>query len=359
MHPASLTALAALALFVPSNEDPQALVVPYETGLTLELDASFHYESEVVDFTLIRDGVEQDMSGRMGGPSSVTRKLLMSDHYTKVEEGRPLALERSFETLSHESKRMRGDEEMVTESSGPLESVTLGLTLEDGEVAVEVLKGSAPDDDALLEGFSMTLGLDGLLPEGKVEPGATWHLAGEALVRALGLDLEGQLFPPPPRSQAPEGGGPGRRGGGMRGGGGNPVGAMIRDAEWDFEATLAEEHADVDGTDCLVIELEGDGEYELPERPAFGGGGGRGGDRFVPESSLALPPFGGGAGLELEGKLYLDSKTHLPVRFEVEMEVSIDEVVERSSERGDTTMHTATEGTLTYVANLRKVVADE
>lgn len=359
MHPAPLTALAALALFVPSNEDPMSLAIPYETGLTLELSASFAYESEVVDFSLIRDGVEQDMGGMMGGPSSMTRTIQVTDHYTLVESGRPKTLERTFDALNHESKRMRRDEEMVTENTGPLEGVTLGLTLEDGEVEVEVLAGSEPDDDALLEGHSMNLGFDGLLPREKVELGATWAPESAALFRALCLDVDAQLFPPPARAEAPAGGGQGRRGGGMRGGGGNAIGKMILGAEWELEATLSEDHEDVEGTDCLVISFEGDGEYELPERAAFGGGGGRGGDQVEPLVSPLVPPFGGGADMEFEAKLFLDAKTHLPVRFELEMEVSIDEVVERSSERGDTVMRTSTEGTLTYAADLRKVVDEE
>ena len=229
-----LAVAATLASAVPpptTTEDALDLSTRYTEGLRLRLDAELTYESERTAFEMIRDGEPVDFGDRMmGGPSLLTRWTSSVYGVEAVEDGAPVDVRLGFERLEQETFAIRRDEEVVDTTNSPLEEVVLGLTLEDGEVVAEVLEGSEPDDEALLEGFSMDLGLDALLPEGPVEPGAEWDVEGAALVRALSFDLEAQLFPPSPRPElGAEGGGRGGRGGfrGMRGGGGGNLGHLV------------------------------------------------------------------------------------------------------------------------------------
>src|SRR5439155_24572693 len=49
--------------------------------------------------------------------------------------------------------------------------------------------------ERLLDGHRPDLSLDALLPRGTVESTATWAIDSDALLRALGLDVEPLLFP--------------------------------------------------------------------------------------------------------------------------------------------------------------------
>lgn len=349
MQATTLIAALALSLTVPTDGTPLELRAFHKAGLGLELTVESEYTSELTSFKMTRDGEEIDMSERMGGPSSVAREVVIRDRYAAVEDGQPTATMREFVTLAESSERSMRGELVESERTAPLEGVTLSLALEDGEVTAEVEDGDAPDDDRLLEGLTMTLGLEGLLPGEEVEPGSSWSVDGSGLLAALGYNLEAQLFPMPERDPAGEG--PrGRRG--PRGGG---PGEMFRGASWDLEATLAEERVDAEGVECLDIELSGEGTYELPERE-FGGPGRRG------ERALALDPvalFGGAANLSVEGQLLLNAETLVPVSLEVEVSVHTEELTERSSERGEMTIERTSEGTLTYSATIATLPAQE
>lgn len=362
-----LAVAATLASAVPpptTTEDALDLSTRYTEGLRLRLDAELTYESERTAFEMIRDGEPVDFGDRMmGGPSLLTRWTSSVYGVEAVEDGAPVDVRLGFERLEQETFAIRRDEEVVDTTNSPLEEVVLGLTLEDGEVVAEVLEGSEPDDEALLEGFSMDLGLDALLPEGPVEPGAEWDVEGAALVRALSFDLEAQLFPPSPRPElGAEGGGRGGRGGfrGMRGGGGGNLGTLLRDGEWDLEATLGAEPEEAAGRSCWVITVTGDAEVELPERQ-FGGGGGRGGGGGGALLPLPAPLTRANLGtVEVEALLYVSTELGHPVLLEVELTTVVESESEREGRDGSTMQTSSTtEGTMQLVVEVAEAAEDD
>ncbi|MDF1799023.1 MAG: hypothetical protein P1V81_07600 [Planctomycetota bacterium] len=362
MLPIGLTLALGLGLASAIQPEDEVLLQPrYEAGSRVQLASEFVYESEVTNFEMIRDGEPVDMGDRMmGGPSALSRWVTLTEHVAEVEDGAPSVVRRAFERLESENFRIRRDEEVVDSSNGPLEGVTLELTREDGDVVAEVVEGSSPDDDALLEGFSMDLGLAALLPTEAVEPGATWEPEAGALLRALGMDVEQNLFPrvTPGATEGGRGGGRGGARGG--GGGGAPIGDLFRDGEWELEATLASEQEDYDGQACYVIELTGSGETDIPDRERPQGGGRPGGGdaplAFVqPELSL----LAGTATMELEGKLYFSAEEGRVVHLDVTCEVVIESETSRESERGSMQTSSTTEGSLTLKVDVTEVAEEE
>lgn len=358
LAPFGVLALGALSAFVPQADEPLVLRTQYTPGLSLQTELTVSHASERTAFSMVRDGEEVDMSGRMGGPSTTARTGVILDTFIAVKDGAPTHVERTFETLGSNSARMRRDEEVVSDWSGPLEGVTLELLLEDGEVVVDVTDGSEPDDEALLEGHRLALGLDALLPAEGVALGDEWEIEGAALMRALGLDLDAVLFPPAPRPELEGGGGPGggNRGGGF--GGGAPAGfaGLFLDADWDIEATLAAELEDLDGIACYVIEFEGTGEAEVEERGGFGGGGGP--RALAPFEPLTTTLAGSGT-LELEGKLYFAKDAARPLLLEVEATTVVESETTRESRNGgEIQTSSTTEGTLELTLRVSEFVPD-
>lgn len=353
LAPVGLLACGALLIAAPSDDEPINLRTQYTPGLELRTDVRLHHESELTSFTMIRDGQEVDMGGRtMGGPSQTDRHAVIIDAFTAATDGLPDSVQRTFELLESGTTRMRRDEEVANEWSGPLEGVTLGLSREEGELVVEVQGGDEPDDEALLAGHTLTLALDALLPTEPVALGAEWEADGAALLRALGLDMDAKLFKAPPRPE-PEaggpGGGPGGRGGfgGGRGMGGGGFAQLFLDADWDVEVTLADELVEMDGLMCYALEFEAEGEAEVASRGFGGFGGGRGGRAL--ELGMATPLALEGTGvLELDGTLYFAKDEARPVALVVEGETSVDEHTEREGRDGGMIeTSSTTSGTLT------------
>ena len=349
LAPLSLLALAGLATLAPQPDEPLVLKTKYTAGLTLATRTEITHESEVTAMSMTRDGEEVDMSGRTGGPSTVTRTAHVIDAFKAAKEGQPTEVHRMFVTLSESSSRMRRDEEVVRDSNGPLEGVLLGLTIEDDELVVDVLDGSEPDDEDVLEGHVMKLGLDALLPQGEVALGDEWDFDGGALMAALGFDLDKQLFPQVAPEMPTGGGGPGGGGGGF--GGERPAptsfAQVFVDADWDGEAKLADELEDMDGLACYVIEFSAEGEAEVEDR-GFGGFGGRGGRALEPLSAFTVPMSLADATLKIEGKLYFSKEELRPVALEAEATTTTESDTTRESRNGGEIHSTSTtEGKLT------------
>jgi len=207
----------------------------------------------------------------------------------------------------------------------------------------------------MLEGHSLTLALDALLPDEDVDSGDSWEIDKDALLRALGMDVESALFP----RRAPEGGGEGRggRGGGRGGfggggGGGSPV-AFFKDADWEGKAEYSGSTEEVEGLECAVIELEFEAEGDLPERQ-FG--------RDRREFSFGLKsPFGIGSlasvlestyEVTLEGKLYFSLEEKRPVKLELEGEFTLETNREFDRQGSSMSMETTQEGEYEYTVTV-------
>jgi len=344
---------AAIALALCAGE---TISTDYTRGekLRIEVESTF---SMTTERQMERDG--EPVESRFGGsgPTVDSRKIVMVDQALENEAGRPTKVRREFEELGGTMTMSRGDEERELEWTCPLDGVTLELALDDGEVVAEVVDGDEPDDDAVLEGHHLTLALDALLPEDEVEPGDDWEIDGEALVRALGLDIESKLFLPPQFEESADRGegrgGRGQRRGGPRGGDAG-LRALFESGDWDGKATLKEGNEEIEGVACHVIAIEAECKGELPERE-FGGGRGGGGLAVgttapIPENSFEV---------ELEGTLYFSVADGRPVSFELEGTISSESY--REMDRGEVTMTISTtgEGKLEYNVTIGVVDEDE
>ena len=330
-----------LTLLAPQDE-VVSVATTYVEGQVLETQSVIEFTSELTAFSIVRDGEEIDMGDRMGGQTTSTRSTTVTDEFLTVKDGKLTSVRRTFDTLEGNSVRSMGGEEMVSTSNGPLEGVTLELTLdEDGEVVTNVVDGDEPDDETLLESHALALGLDALLPAGKIEVDESWDFDGAVLMQVLGLNLESQLFPPQAPAERGEGG---ERGGRRSRGGNQNLAKLLLDAEWDGEAVLTEELVDVEGLACRVIEFSADGEAEIEDPPARQPRGDRGGDAF----GLVTPAtFGGTGTLEISGKLFVSIDAGRPVSLEAECSATAETETIRSGRGSEVTMNSTTETTLT------------
>ena len=346
---------AAIGLALCAGE---TISTDYTHGKALRIEVESTYSMET-ERSMERDGEPVESRRGGGGPTVDTRTIVMIDEVLEHEDDRPTKVRREFEELGGTMTMTRRDEEIENERECPLEGVTLEMQLEDGDVVTEVVDGDEPDDDALLEGHYLTLSLDALLPEDDVDPGDDWDIEGEALLRALCIDVEPQLFPRPERPEREEGGERGRgRGqrGGSRGGGGG-LRAFFENGDWDGKATLGddtEEHGDVV---CHVITIEAECSGELPEQERGDRGGGRGGGGMAAPTTLPIPE--NSFEVELEGTLYFSVADQRPVYFEIEGTVSTESL--REMERGDSTFSISStgEGTFKYTIEINVASTDD
>jgi hypothetical protein len=317
----------------------------YTAPRTLRVLAETSLELETTAFTMERDG-EPVEAGFGGGSSLEERTVEQTFRVLAHEDGAPTKVQRAFETVERKTtSEMRG-ESTEHEEEGPLQGVTLELTLDGGEVEVEVVGGTAPKAESALKGHSLTLSFDALLAAGDAGGDEAFDLPAEAILTALALDLEDALFP---RPETPEGG-EGRRG--FSG----PRPSALRNlarAEWKGTATPRGE-VEHEGVPCLELGLKLEAEGEL-EPFSFGGGSRRG----------RMPEAGGATAAEntitakLEGRLLFAKEGRYPVLFEVEGSVST--VRDNDFERDGSTTHTHSEqeGTLTLRTRLSAEAAKE
>jgi hypothetical protein len=331
--------LAALLLCAPAEMSG----TDYSSKRTLNIVRSASLEMETTEFSIERDG-EPIGSNFMGGSSSLEERTI-EESFTVLEqtEGRPTRVRRAFETITRDTTSEMGEETMESSSEGPLQGVTIEVFLEDDEVLAEVVDGDEPDDEAVLEAHSLTLTLDGLLPEGEVEEDDAWDLESDAIRTALGLDLEDAYFPREERTEE-EDGGEGRRG--RRGSWRTSRSSAMRPLlglEWSGEATY-EGETEHDGVTCMEFALEIEAEGEL-EDPSFGGGrrGGR-----APQPVLGAAPLETTITVELEGRLLFNAEDGLPVLLD--LEGTVESVRHSEMDRGESTIttHMVQEGAFVF-----------
>ena len=333
-----LLPVAALAFFTVDGT-PET---DYAAKRTLRIVASTSLEMETTDFSMERDG--EPVGGGFGGGGGALEERTVEQTFTVVahSDGAPTKVQRAYETVKRTTTAEMGEETVEGGSEGPLQGVTLELTEEDGEVSAEVIDGDAPDNDAVLEGHSLTLALDALLPQGEVAEEDTFEIESDAVMKALGLDMENGYFPREERSEEAEGG-EGRRGGRRGGRGGAPGGSTfgnLANVEWSGEGTFNGE-TEHEGLTCLEFTLEFEAEGDLPERETSGRG-------RMPELGVASPAVENTISANIEGRLLFDAASGMPVLLE--LEGTIETVSHNEFSRGETsmTMHTEREGAFEY-----------
>lgn len=336
----SLSLLLAAAGLAAGHE----LATDYGRARTLETTSEFELDLQTTLFEMTVNGEPvEGRGGPGGGGSSLVRKAVIVDEIAAGSKGSATKVKRTFATLHDESTFSFGEEERTDERDFPLAGVTLALTRNaEGEVEHELVEGTQPDDAELLAGHLPESLLDALLPEGAVEVDGTWKLEHDALRAALATALDARLFADPPRE---EGGGRGERGergpgrgrGGMRGGPARSLASIT----WKGEAKLVALDEEHEGVACVKIELELEGEGELPE---FGRGGPPRDFALLP---VAAPALAGTITARLEGALYLSLSEARPVALQLDGELAIDSSSEREREGEVFTTRSRQEGKLT------------
>lgn len=346
--------LLLAALLLPMAEGV-ALRTEYTADSSRRIEIESRFTIETVDFSMERDG--EPVEGGFGGGPTIDeeRSIVMVDTVVEAEDGAPRQVRRSFEAVEGTSFMVMGDREMESSSECPLSGLVLELVDEDGETSVEVLEGSEPDDEQALEGHTLTLALDALLPEDEVEAGDSWELDGEAINHALGFDLERAFFPPPSRDEEGEGGRGGRRGGrGMRGGGAS---RYFLEGDWEAEATLGEATTEHEGVECHVVTIEAEASGELPERERGGGGRERGGRALGLPSTARL--LENSFEIELEATLYFSVASGQPLHLEVEAELSAESTREMSRRGSEMVISSSQEGSLNYTVDVMSAETED
>ncbi len=309
----------------------------YAAERTLRLVAETTIAMETTEFSMTRDGEPVEARGGSGA-SQEQRTIVQTFRVLEHEDGAPVRVRRSFEKVTSKTERERRDGTTESELECPLDGVTLEISLEDDEVVVEVVDGGEPDDDAVLEGHGLTLSLDALLPEGDVAEGDSWELEGEAVLRALDLDLDAAFFPVPAPTEPAEGERRGRRGGGRS------SARLLVEAEWSAEATLKATDTEHEGLECLEIALELDGEGELaPRQLRFGGRRGR-----VLEPGDGALATDNDYSIEIEGRLLFSAAEGRPVLLDLEGSISTSRYSEFDRGESSMTMRTAEEGSFEH-----------
>jgi hypothetical protein len=303
-------------------------------ALRIDVESTLKMESTV---EMLRDGQASERGG--GGMSWETlRKEVHVDKVVEAKDGKPTKVHRSFEKVSGKTSSSRGG---ASDLESPLDGVTLEIKRGGDKVEVSAVEGKTPDAKCL-EGHRPEIFLDGLLPEGDVKVDSSWDLEGEAIKRALRLDVVQALYPPAEREEqgGQEGGGRGR--GGRMGGGAGAE--FLQHADWKGKGKLISTDKDVDGKTCAVVELKIEASGDLPE-PDIGGR--RGGRSYDPETG-AVSATKSTYEITLEGKLVFAIKEQRPVSLELEGTAKTDTSRESTRDEHTFKVHAATEGQLTF-----------
>jgi hypothetical protein len=188
--------LAALALAALSTGGEPVEAV-YREGGVLVCATSQSTEMELDEASITLNGMELppealDELGPVFPTQSSQEEYRIRDEILAVADGRPERVRRTFELL-HKAEVEDGEE---TEKTGPLEGLSLLLTLEDGEPAVELEAEDEDIEERYLEHHRLEHDTDLLLPDEPVEVGDSWAAPDELLRRFLDLADEPLLFEP-------------------------------------------------------------------------------------------------------------------------------------------------------------------
>jgi hypothetical protein len=339
-----------LAVFGLAAIGGERLATDYSTKDGRRVHATLEFQIEVTSMEATRDG--EPLQGMSGGMSSEsTRTIEHVDRVLEHDESGPKRVRREFVALEIERSTSFGEQSNDETQEGSLAGATLELTRgDDGEVEAKVVDGSEPDEASALEGHRLELALDALLPGDEVDAGGEWELDNDAVRRALALDLHKALFPEkPPEEQPAEGG---RERGRFRGRGGPRDASLLLRAEWTGTAKLTDETEEFEGATCAVIELEIEGQGDVPQMGP-GGGGGR---------AFGLAPLAREDNtfeIELEGRLLFDKAKKQPVHLEIDGTISMTTHSEREFGESKMVFHAEYSGEISVEVSVSAVASED
>ncbi len=177
-----LLALAG-ALALPSED----LVRTASEGQTVERTFRHASEMELDEVSMTFDGEQRPIMGGMDMEEEVSRSstLRVRDAVKAVEGDRASLIERTFVELRGETSRymldpMGEERSEDAELRSDLEGLAVELEGDDQEFSADWAEGSDGDDEAL-EGLTMSMDLEVLLPGEVVEEGASWEVSVDLL----------------------------------------------------------------------------------------------------------------------------------------------------------------------------------
>jgi hypothetical protein len=345
-------ALAGLTLVVGAAE----LNTRYDTERKLTVSIETNQTMETVASETTINGEPREGRGFGGGGTESTVECTYTDTLLSANEGAPKRVEREFGDVTSTTTMGFGEESRDMDRTSPLDGETLSLHVdEEGDTIAKLTDDGDPEHDDMLKGHSITLPLDGLLPEGDVAEGESWEPEAAAILTALGLDVQGALFPPQERSDEGEGGRGGGRGGrSWRGSGGSSL-RYLNEAEWDSEATLTDRTETVQDLECVVIELTFETEGDMPER-SFGRGRDRERSPWVWQDAFVLDPsetlIESTYEVEIEGVLLYSLSEQRPVRLTLEAEITVETNTEIDRDEFSMTRYSLQEGTIEHTVEI-------
>ena len=177
----------ALAAAAPSLDD---VAFAPEDGITLTKTFETTSTIAVDDFSAIFGG--QDVGGMLGVfqfSAESDQTIVVTDGYLRVEAGRPVELERTFDTiearLALSSETGMGAESQDMSASSELEGAVVRFTLDEAGDGYDVEFANGDGDEALLEGLDEDMDLRFLLPKGSVSVDETWDVDVSELTRLV------------------------------------------------------------------------------------------------------------------------------------------------------------------------------
>lgn len=316
-----------------------ALHTDYTKPHSLRIESEFTMSTQVVEMSVERDDEPVDLP-QGGGGNEVVHKFTYVDELLESKDNTPKKLKRHFEKVGGTMSFQMGEQTNDMKLESPFEGAVVLLDATGDELKLEFVEGSEPDHEEALKGHKLTLTLDGLLPDGDVEKGATWDLESDAIRSVLGLDMSRAFFPPQQRAEGGggEGGGGGRRG--MRGS--TRMGAgPLTNAEWEGKAKLVSLDEELDGEKVAKIEIhiETKGSVEDPQP------GGRRERMLEPSQPLAFETSYQAQG---DGVLYFSVAHKRPVKIELEGKTEIESNRETTRQESTMKMHSRSEGKFSF-----------
>lgn len=334
----------ALAFLLALPFSAETLATKYDPARALRVEIVTSSTTAMTSMEMEIDG--ERVEPRPGSSSETTYKETHVDHVLAADGGKPTKVRRKFVEVAAEGSMAFGDESRDLEYESAFDGIEIEIEAgEGGAVDVKVVEGDAPDADGALDGQRLDSFLDGLLPDAAVEPEGTWDLEGDAIVRALRLDVRSKLFV----MKMPEGGA--EEGGGNRRGNRSATPSRLAELDWKGTAKLAKATDEVDGVECVVVELEleGSGERELPSM------GGARRERMLAFAFENVEK----TEVKAEGKLWFSTKEGRPVKLEIEGKVRSERRSERTTQRGTMKSNTVNEGKLEMTVEIGIEKADE
>ncbi len=157
-------------------------------------------EFSLDDMSMKMNGQDSPMMPEIEMTMSQTQKVVVTDEFTKMREGSPKLLRRSFDTLESEmSSQMKidimgqkQDQNHSGKGASELAGKTVVFTWDDDAKEYKTAFDPAESKTELLKGLQEDMDLRVLLPDGEVKEGEEWEIDVKQLAKVIapGGDLK-------------------------------------------------------------------------------------------------------------------------------------------------------------------------